>query len=221
MANWATLYSQPSRLPTVPPGSDPREDWFRCERYSANLPRVACANRHRLSKQRTQDGIAFQATLYGGCANCSIGAAHAAGKPTPLLQIAAKSQRGHTSMNDIATTQPNGHAAHAWPDRTCAKCKKRFAPKTARERRCSECTAAARKPATRSKPAAKLAGHRRGGGALASGNIGISLDGGNGSPKSTGVPKPSQIASAAELLELAGYKVQAVHTPAGEFLRVL
>jgi hypothetical protein len=251
MPNWATLFTQRSRLPTVPAGVDPRTDWFHCEKYAANLTRVACINRHKLARGRTQDGLSYQATLYGGCHRCAIGAAHAAGLPTPSFQLPAQSSGGHMEESTM-TTPTNGHAIRTWPDRTCAKCKQSFTPQTARERRCAECTAAAPAPKAgaapkrrgRPKASPKLARSSRGNGTsahqtvangrapaafvdVAPSEVVTTPNGKSWTPKplsattNSGVLKPSQIATASELLELAGYKVQTVHTPAGEFLRVL
>lgn len=261
VANWATLYRQPSRLPVVPVGTDPRADWFRCDRYECRLPKASCANRYRLSKQRTREGLAYQAVQYGGCAGCNVGAAHAAGLPTPPFLPApgppALDSKGHTSMDDIAITPTNGHPTRAWPERTCAKCKQKFTPLTARERRCTTCadgattgcprpvasgtatvaSAAAPKRRGQSAAAKKPARGRRGNGAVPIAvqpevadlaqvvtppNSGPAWQPKPLSATSTrGVLRESQIATASELLELAGYKVQTVRTPAGEFLRVL
>lgn len=214
MSNWATLYRQPTRLPVLSPGVDPRTEWFHCDRYAANLPRTACANRHRLSKQRTGNGAAYGAVTFGGCLHCAIGKAHAAGLPTPLET---------TTMDETSTTTTNGHAIKQWPERTCGRCHKKFQPATARERRCAACTkAAAEQPKRqRGKAPAKLRAGRRVGPAAAT--VVTSTDGTTWKQSATPAPRalhPDQIATAAELLTLAGYTVESVRTPAGELLRV-
>jgi hypothetical protein len=242
VANWATLYRQVSRLPVIPPGTDPRADWFKCERYRARLPKTDCANRHRLSKQRTGDGASYQAVQYGGCAHCNVGAAHAAGLPTPAFDAPTPAIRRTTSMDDIVTAPngTNGHALTQFSERTCARCKASFQPKTARERLCSGCAAqlyqrrSAGKPAPAKAAPAKAANKRNGKplrpvkvAKVPPAEVVTSSAGKTWEPKPIGAPsghgalRPSQIATATELLELAGYKVQTVHTPAGEFLRVL
>jgi hypothetical protein len=211
LANWATLYRVPTRLPVVQPGTDPRSEWFRCDRYQARLPRTDCANRYRLSQQRTGDGASYTAISYGGCVRCHVGAAHAAGLPTPM----------ETTMEETSTVTTNGHASKQWPERTCGRCHKKFQPATARERRCAACTKeAAEQPKRRRGQPAKLRAGRRGVAAAA-----VTPAPSNGAPKPVSVPRPrtlmpDQIATAAELLTLAGYTVESVRTPAGEFLRV-
>jgi len=244
------MYRQASRLPMVPVGSDPRADWFKCERYDCRLPKVGCVNRYRLARQRTQDGPTYEAVQFGGCHRCHVGAAHAAGLPTPPFNLAAPAptHQGHTSMEETTSIPTNGHPARVWPERTCARCKEKFTPHTARERRCSSCVAASGAPSASAVPkrrgrprgpAKKVGRGRRGNGAVhvpTASLVGVSSaseiatapsTGPTWQPKplsatsKSGVLKPSQIATATELLELAGYKVTTVHTPAGEFLRVL
>jgi hypothetical protein len=216
VSNWATLYRQKTRLPVVPAGVDPRSTWFHCTRYDAQLPRVSCANRYKLSQQRTGDGAAYVAISYGGCLGCRVGAAHAAGLPTPQ----------GTNMDETSTvTTTNGHASKQWPERTCGRCRKKFQPATARERRCTACTKEAAEQPKRARgkgrAPAKLHAGRRGNGVSTTSTTEPS----NGTPKPVSAPtarvlNPDQIATAAELLTLAGYTVESVRTPAGEFLRV-
>lgn len=223
MANWATLFRQKTRLPVVPVGVDPRSEWFHCKRYDARLPRVSCANRYKLSQARTGEGAAYTAITYGGCLRCRVGAAHAAGLPTPT----------ETTMDETTTSTTNGHAVKQWPERTCGRCHKKFQPATARERRCAACTKeAAEQPKRRRGKAAgpaKLRGGRRKE-TFADGTVTVrtSADG-KWTQKVPVLPPvgpvtrplhPDQIATAAELLTLAGYTVESVRTPAGEFLRV-
>jgi hypothetical protein len=218
MSNWATLYRQPSRLPVLSPGMDPRADWFTCSRYRARLPKTDCANRHRLSKQRTGDGASYVAVTYGGCVGCKIGAAHAAGLPTPM-EITNMDEQITPTTNGTPVT--NGHAARSFEPRTCARCKKKFEPKTARERRCVTCSAAAegkqhplrgRGGRARTKPRLNV----RPAGALLAPAAPLPV----AAPAKPAVLRPEQIATAAELLQLAGYTVESIRTPAGEFLRV-
>ena len=146
-------------------------------------------------------------------------------------------------MEDTSQTPSNGHAAHIqWAERICARCRKKFTPLTARERRCAECAAAAASPGPKRR-AAKLAarksavtgrGKARANGASAgevhldsATEVVTSESGKAWTPKplsattSNGVLPPSSIATVREWLELGGYKAVVVHTPAGEFLRVL
>lgn len=135
-------------------------------------------------------------------------------------------------MDDIATSTStsNGHATKQYPDRTCPRCKKKFTPLTARERRCTECTGL---PRRRSPAKAKAAAPAKRGRPRRADVVEVSTPAAVATSRNSTTwqaspvapaaraPQPSGVASAVELLELAGYKVTAVRTPAGEFLRVL
>jgi hypothetical protein len=213
MANWATMYSQRTRLPVLPRGVDPKTDWFYCKPFACRLPKTGCANRHRLSKQRTTEGISYQAVTYGACRNCNVGAAHARGEPTPLFMEA-------TTMTDEVTT--NGST---WPDRKCAvpKCGKIFHPLTALQRRCPECIET--QPAARSrakakrKPARRMAAVRSAEPVLTQAEqneLVEQMQAAAAAPTNGHDP----MVSAYDLLEMAGYSVTRIRTPSGELLRV-
>jgi hypothetical protein len=198
VANWATLFRQKTRLPVVPAGVDPKSEWFTCTRYAARLPRVGCANRYRLSRQRTGEGASYQAVTYGGCIRCKIGAAHAAGLPTPTET---------STMDESTTTTTNGLKDAA----TTARVEQR------RKRNAN----AKRK----SRQRAKLAAHKHPTGPAAE-PLAHPQDVGKQARRLTqSAPgralAPDQISTAAELLELAGYTVKSVRTPAGLFLQVI
>ncbi|HEV7717141.1 MAG TPA: hypothetical protein VGO53_16200 [Steroidobacteraceae bacterium] len=213
MSNWATLHTQPSQLPQLPAGTDPRTDWFTCKAFACKLPKQGCANRYRLAQGRTSDGLSYEAVTYGACRNCPIGAAHAAGLPTPTEQ--------GTSMEESITTTngngTNGHAAKHYKDRICGKCKRAFSPTTATERRCRACTAEA-KPLPARRAARNGVKGRRPAAGIRLGSLDPS-----GIPPARAEPRvlhERQIATATELLEIAGFTVRAIRTPAGEFLQV-
>jgi hypothetical protein len=135
-------------------------------------------------------------------------------------------------MEEAVASLPNGHSQKTYPERKCAKCRSPFQPLTALERRCTSCSAAASLPpksARGKKAPAKLRAKPARGAVVVELPSAASPSAADwtakhkplGAPSKSGALKPSQIATAAELLELAGYKVVAVHTPAGEFLRVL
>ena len=132
-------------------------------------------------------------------------------------------------MDESTVTTTNGHATKQWPERTCGRCRKKFQPATARERRCEACTkAAAEQPKrARGKMRAAAKAPRRGNGfAQVASAADVTTAPGNGGTWKPGtapaarVLNPDQIATAAELLTLAGYTVESIRTPAGEFLRV-
>lgn len=136
------------------------------------------------------------------------------------------------------TTTSNGHATKQWPARACRRCAAEFTPKTARERLCSSCEgkpyqrpdrraaadADAAKPARRNgkrRKAGKLRGRKLVSATAA--DIQASTDRTHWPADVAPAPRalqPSQISTAAELLELAGYTVKSVRTPAGLFLQV-
>lgn len=131
-------------------------------------------------------------------------------------------------MDETSTVTTNGHTIKQWPERTCGRCRKKFQPATARERRCAACTKEAvdQPKRNRGKPAKLRAGRRQQ--QLAQplpAEVTTSPNGKTWPTPRAAAPAPrvlhpDQIATAAELLTLAGYTVESVRTPAGEFLRV-
>lgn len=225
MSNWATLFTQKSKLTQLSAGTDPRSDWFHCKAFACKLPKTGCANRYRLAQGRTSDGLSYEAVTYGACRTCPIGAAHAAGLPTPTLQ--------GTSMEELISTTSNGNGhptTKHYKDRTCGKCKQAFSPTTPTERRCKQCTAEA-KPVPARRPvrgALKVRRPRTQFGLARAKSAGTAPP---APPATASTPAPArthptgvlherQIATATELLEIAGFTVRAIRTPAGEFLQV-
>lgn len=212
MANWATMHRQPTKLPVLPRGVDPRTDWFYCEPFRCKLPKTGCANRHRLSKQRTAEGASYQAVTYGACRQCNVGESHARGEPTPLFQEA-------TTMTDETTTN-----ASTWPDRKCAvpKCGKMFQPTAARQWRCPECmqseTAARRRSKPKRKPVRRPAPSQP--------DAVLTMDEqaeiAERIHEATASPTNGHdsMVSAFDLLEMSGYTVTRIRTPGGVLLRV-
>lgn len=202
MANWATIFRQSTRLPVLPAGVDPRTDWFYCEPFQCKLPKTGCANRHRLSQQRTTDGISYQAVTYGACRNCNVGAAHARGDPTPPFATEL------TTMTEATTATPTTEKPEATNGRlkplVKAKPKPRHKPK---------------RPARKMVPAPPAMLSRRADGTTWVKPTAASMPP-NGTRASTPQNGHDPLITAYDWLEMGGYSVTRIYTPGGEFLRV-
>ena len=188
MANWATLYRQPSKLTVLSPAADPKAEWFRCDRFACRLPKTSCVSRYKLSQGSTREGLSYEAVTYGACRKCVIGAAHARGEPTPQEERV------------METIETNGVNGKTLSDRRCVTCKSPFIPQPPNRKQCDSC-----KATKTGKPARRVARAK------------VVL------PKLKPVVAAEvrkQHASAVEVLELAGYKVQVLSTPAGVLLKV-
>lgn len=200
MANWATIYTQRTRLPIA---ADPFAELFKCERFAAKLTKTSCANRHRLSKGRTRQGLSDKAVTYGACTHCPVGKAHVRGEPTPADQFAEDT----TTMEEHSQQQQP--EPKEYPQRICLRGQHPFQPANGTQRGCPDKNCrekyGAPTPAKTSKPPKRRrASHQP------------AVD----APAKHGAVPDGVVTSPAELLELAGFIVRVINTPGGQLLQV-
>lgn len=201
MANWATRYTQKSRLPVA---ANPIAELFHCERMACKLTRTACVNRFQLAQGKTRDGLSDIAVTYGACRTCDVGAANARGGPMT-----------EPAETTIMTSEV---PPRIYEERRCRRGLHMFRPTSARDRACADqdCKSKhAQAPAPA--PARPAKGNGR--------KLGRVVHRIRGPVRAEPVAAPAAelrtaVASPAELLELAGFSVREIRTPSGVLLQV-
>lgn len=186
-------------LPLAPDITAPR---FRCPRQACDISTIGCGNRHYLAKVTPVLHVREALT---GCRDCEVGAANLSGKPMPSLDVIRKPKE--ETMQSSTTT------AKTWKERVCARDKQTaFTPEHAQQKACGTCPKC-------------IAAHDTGKPKNGKGKVAAKpATNGNGKPPvqriAVATPTTDGLTGATALLELAGYRVRAVPTPAGMMLLV-
>lgn len=183
---------------------------FSCVPYASRLPRSSCAARWRAANAarrsiRGNDALAHakatQAFFY--CIGCDVGAAHARGE-TPANAPAVVIELKKPDPAFAPAAEEDSVA-----DKTCTECGKTFEGATSARYCSDDCRGAARVAARRAAVGRgrHAAARKR---ATAKRELANELD--------ALVERRSDVDGARELLELAGYSVREIRTPAGVML---
>jgi hypothetical protein len=200
MGNWATIAPKPKRLAVLDERKGPIV-MVPCARNQARLTTEVCIERFKRGNGR-YPADSFAGEPFVGCKDCPTGAARKRGVPETEV----------TKMTEAAMT-PTTQPVMRIKARDCKKCGKAFEPSGPTDYFCGdECrgkpkqyrSSKKRKAAKPTKPASTAV-------------IPIKAD----PVRHSITPKPTNPMQAREFLELGGYKVQEINTPAGVLLKLL